>query len=295
MRRGKDPGMQKLYTLDFKLADAAMCLITLDIAYDQASREMTYYRHRHNAFEVHFVTSGNCTIRAGEENYSLKEEDLFLLAPGVYHSIKNASDDFDRICLLFEIGPTTKDNMDQETRELVSAIQSAKIAQFHQAGMAHTLQKIKETAMKGDRQIGGKAKLQTLMELFLIDLAEHLDTRETVTASGISSLDKQRGFLIDEFFHGNFHINDGDRLLADILCVSSRQLDRVLKKLYGKGFREKLLEVRLEIAKDFLYTGDKSIVEISELMGYGSPANFGTFIKNMTGKTPSAIRKEKNQ
>ena len=286
--------MQKLYTLDFHLADAAMCLITLDIAYDQASREMPYYRHRHNAFEIHFITSGSCTIRAGEESCTLTEQDLFLLAPGVYHSIKNTSDDFDRICLLFETVSLQKDSMDQESLELVRAIQSVKTLKFRQENMAHTLRTIKETAMKGDRQIGGKAKLQTLMELFLIDLAEHMDTRETLSDSRISSLDKQRGFLIDEFFHGNFHISDGDRKLADILCVSSRQLDRVLKRLYGKGFREKLLEVRLEVAKDLLCTTDKSIMEISELTGYGSPANFGTFIKKMTGRTPAAIRKIKD-
>jgi AraC-like DNA-binding protein len=286
--------MQKLYTLDFHLADAAMCLITLDVAYDQASREMPYYRHRHNAFEIHFITSGSCTIRAGEENYRLKEQDLFLLAPGVFHSVKNASDDYDRICLIFETGSLPKDRLDQETLELVRAIQSEKVLKFHQDSMAQTLRTIKETVMKGDRQIGGKAKLQTLMELLLIDLAEHMDTRETLTSDGISSLDKQRGFLIDEFFHGNFYISDGDRMLSDILCISSRQLDRVLKKLYGKGFREKLLEVRLEVAKDFLCTTDKSIVEISELMGYGSPANFGTFIRKMTGKTPSSIRKTKD-
>ena len=31
------------------------------------------------------------------------------------------------------------------------------------------------------------------------------------------------------------------------------------------------------------------------MVGYSSPANFSTFIKNVTGKTPSAIRREREK
>ena len=40
---------------------------------------------------------------------------------------------------------------------------------------------------------------------------------------------------------------------------------------------------------------EKSVAEISEMVGYSSPANFSTFIKNVTGKTPSAIRREREK
>ena len=78
-----------------------------------------------------------------------------------------------------------------------------------------------------------------------------------------------------------------------MLHVSPRQLHRIIKKSYGKSYREKLSEIRVEIATSFLSGSDKSIAEISELLGYSTPANFSTFIKNATGKTPSEIRKGK--
>lgn len=287
--------MQKLYMLDFKLAAASMCLTTLDIIYDQSSQEMPYYRHKHNAYEVHFVTAGDCNLRIGDENFLLKTGDLCLVAPGLYHSMKSCSRDFDRICLIFEITSLPKETGSGETTAMLNALQSARVFCLPADNMAEILLRMKEAAFKYEQKIGGTTKLKTLTELLIIELAEHIDNHRTQSPAVFSTLDKRRVFLIDEFFHGNFQINDGDALLAEMLCVSSRQLDRILKKIYGKGFREKLLEVRLEVAQDFLYTTGKSIVEISELIGYACPANFSTFIKNRTGKTPSALRRGKGQ
>lgn len=286
--------MQKLYTLDFRLARAQMCLIALDLSYDRESREMPYYRHRHNAFETHFLTAGSCVMRAGEENIPLQKGELFFIEPGMFHSLKTCTADYNRICLIFEIVPGQKAPTDKETIELLNAIESLRTGTLPAEGLADTLLRIRDTAADGNEKIGETAKLQALLELFLIDLAERLDKRKSESEERVSPLDKARVFLIDEFFHGNFRRGDGDRILADELRVSRRQLDRVLKKLYGKGFREKLLEVRLEVAKDLLHTTDRSVEEISELLGYGSPSNFCTFIKSQTGKTPSAIRKEQN-
>ena len=50
-----------------------------------------------------------------------------------------------------------------------------------------------------------------------------------------------------------------------------------------------------EVSMDLLLTTEKSVAEISEMVGYSSPANFSTFIKNVTGKTPSAIRREREK
>jgi len=58
------------------------------------------------------------------------------------------------------------------------------------------------------------------------------------------------------------------------------------------NYRDKLKEIRLEIALNFLSHSDKSIAQIAQLLGYGSSANFSAFIKKATGKTPSQLRKE---
>ena len=46
---------------------------------------------------------------------------------------------------------------------------------------------------------------------------------------------------------------------------------------------------------DLLLTTEKSVAEISEMVGYSRPAKFSTFMKNVTGNTPSAIRREREK
>jgi len=87
-------------------------------------------------------------------------------------------------------------------------------------------------------------------------------------------------------------LNNGEALLAKRLNVSTRQLNRILKQSYGMNYREKLKEARLKLALEQLCHTDNSISQIAQQLGYSSAANFNTFIKNVTGKTPTQLRKE---
>ena len=134
----------------------------------------------------------------------------------------------------------------------------------------------------------GTDEIRVLTELLILRLIQHKSAAKDSVEDG-GNAHEQRAYIIDEFFNHNFHLNDGDTALAQILGVSVRQLNRILKSLYGCNFREKLKEIRLEVATDLLAAG-RSIAEISEITGYSCPANFSTFIKNATGKTPSQLR-----
>jgi len=49
-------------------------------------------------------------------------------------------------------------------------------------------------------------------------------------------------------------------------------------------------EVRRELAISYLTEKQKSIGEITYLLGYTEPANFGRSFKKWTGQTPGAFR-----
>ena len=101
----------------------------------------------------------------------------------------------------------------------------------------------------------------------------------------------QRELLIDDFFHNYFYLPAGEPYLAQRLGVSCRQLDRILKKSYGKSFREKQTESRMEIACDLLSSSQKTVQEISECVGYSTPSNFVVAFKRFVGMTPTEYRK----
>ena len=107
-----------------------------------------------------------------------------------------------------------------------------------------------------------------------------------------SNLNTQRTMIIDDFFHHHHFLSDGGTQLAQKLHISKRHLNRVIMQLYGKSFREKQLETRVEIAEDLLLTTDKNFKEIAEILGYNSPSHFGNMIKKRTGMTPTELRNE---
>ena len=138
------------------------------------------------------------------------------------------------------------------------------------------------------------AQVQETVEKLSADIeSERTKTADTlVTAqAGGTELDKTRSVLIDQFFNANYFLPAGEEKLASTLGVSRRQLDRILKKLYGKGFQEKVLEIRLEVACDLLLNSEKTVQEISEAVGYSTPSNFTAFFKNATGSTPTQYRR----
>ena len=77
--------------------------------------------------------------------------------------------------------------------------------------------------------------------------------------------------------------------IARELNVSVRQLQRELQER-GLTFKGLVEEVRRELAISYLTEKQKSIGEITYLLGYTEPANFGRSFKKWTGQTPAAFR-----
>lgn len=77
--------------------------------------------------------------------------------------------------------------------------------------------------------------------------------------------------------------------VAAALNMSSRSLKRKLKNA-GTSFQEILDSVRKGQAVDFLLHSSKTIEEISALLGFSDPSNFGRAFKRWTSLSPRAYR-----
>lgn len=73
--------------------------------------------------------------------------------------------------------------------------------------------------------------------------------------------------------------------VASALNVSSRSLQRRLQE-EGTSFNTLLDDLRQYLAVSYLRSGDRSIKEISYLLGYADPSNFSRAFRRLTGKTP---------
>ncbi len=90
--------------------------------------------------------------------------------------------------------------------------------------------------------------------------------------------------------YGNEELSMKD--VAKQAYISVSYMGIILKKETGKTFIEYLTEIRIEQARRYLTETELKNYEIAIKCGYSNPAYFSTVFKGVTGKSPSAYRKE---
>jgi len=76
---------------------------------------------------------------------------------------------------------------------------------------------------------------------------------------------------------------------ASALAVSTRQLQRLLKKL-AVSYRDERARIRVELAQALLLTGDLKVEAVALEVGYAKLQNFVDAFRKVTGETPGAWR-----
>ena len=75
--------------------------------------------------------------------------------------------------------------------------------------------------------------------------------------------------------------------MADNFNMSYSSFSRKVKSITGLTVNEIIRKLRMKRAEDLLMSGDKSIAEISETVGYNSVAAFREAFKTEFGESPS--------
>lgn len=79
--------------------------------------------------------------------------------------------------------------------------------------------------------------------------------------------------------------------LADDVGYSSAYFSRIFKQIMGISPQRHLMEARISRAKHLLLETDWSITRIAQVMGYNDVYFFSRQFKQVTGQTPSSIRR----
>ena len=79
--------------------------------------------------------------------------------------------------------------------------------------------------------------------------------------------------------------------IAAVLKLSPQHLSSSFKKECGRGVSQTTNILRMERSKELLRAGS-DVKEIAHQFGYRHPGNFSRLFKNLTGKSPSSLRKK---
>lgn len=248
------------------------------------------YSHSHKSYELHYVTGGHCTFWAGGLSHTLKAGEYLLVSPGTFHTARETSADFDKLAVDFEVDERAVRSRGDDMAQLILAGLRGGPAHAGHCGQGVPLCRMLYDEMALDSAFSPVASSALLQLILLCALRGLCGNAPPSPARTGRELDRQRFYLIDEFFNDHLNLTAGQAELASILGISRRQLDRIMKEAYGATFREKKAEMRTQIATDLLLNSRYSVREISEALGYASPSNFTSFFKRKTGLSPSQLR-----
>lgn len=93
--------------------------------------------------------------------------------------------------------------------------------------------------------------------------------------------------LISEFFAMRYAENVNIHDLAEILCLSEKQTQRLVIKHTGNTFKKELISTRMAVAKHLTDVKGKSLKDAAYYVGYQSYSGFWKAYVDFYGKKPS--------
>jgi YesN/AraC family two-component response regulator len=95
------------------------------------------------------------------------------------------------------------------------------------------------------------------------------------------------------YINNNFQTELNLESISAAFYIDSCYLSRIFKKTVGMSFVDYINNVRVMEAKKLLSATDKSIISISENVGFKSNTHFGRVFKKIIGLSPLQYRKQK--
>lgn len=267
---------------ELKFGDSG-CNLAMDTPTIERGTVCDVNRHCNAWFELHISLKGQCVMDIDGSEFSLGEGDAVLIAPGKYHCQKEAETAHRHFILPFSI------QGGEIAREIGTYAAECRIHPLTESERVLCEEFLTEIQSK---EVFWRKSLYAICFLLLRGLfrriSDYISHREKEELSG----GDPRFGIIDTFFEECMTEACTEENLANLLNLSRRQLQRVLMKYYGMGFREKRRMARLDHAGWLLRTTGMSISKICEIVGYQSEPSFFKAFKEHYGSSPALYRQE---
>jgi AraC-like DNA-binding protein len=242
--------------------------------------------------EIIALTKGEHTLLIDKERYTLREGQMLIYAPGAFHESS-------------DVRPTRA-----EAQILTFACASARL--FSLCNRVITLTPAQRTALdaiisQGVQCFKGRApddtvrgmvlcegvtedtlsRLRKQIELFLIDVAECNATERTKKEV---RRDAELAAVTD-FLSRNVSSPLTLSQIALGCSMSVSKLKLLFRERLGSGPIDYLIRLRIDRARELIRTGEYTLTEIAERVGFSSLHYFSRAFKRITGLSPSEYAK----
>ena len=248
--------------------------------------------HHHDFFELVYVLSGSAEQTIEDRSMIISEGDFFFMNLKASHEYRAIDSDFKIINCLFV--PEFLDKTLKGARTFAEIMNnypskfeytefSDRVAcrVFHDASQFIRTLMTKMLEEFSEKRKGRFDVIKSLLVTLLIYLA-----REDEESEELSRIARIKSY-VGENLTSPLSLSE----ISEKLGISLTYASIIFKNAVGSTFRDYVIKMRMEKACDLLRTSDKTIVEISELVGYSDPAFFFKSFKKHLNTSPLAYRK----
>lgn len=257
---------------------------------EQLNPVIAAHQHSNVSYEIHYTASGHGTAVIGDTTYDIPADTLYVTGPGIIHAqYSDPADPVLEYCLYL--------NCTSDYRDADDALDLFIRTPFWIGADRGRIRPLLEALLEESRgrhdQPGTEDMSEALLRQIIISLVRiyRQDTPGNTSAEKIpgSSLSSRIPLIEDTFFYQHATLTLAE--LSDILHVTPRQTQRLLKEYFGKTFSQKLSEARIATARHYLAHTDLSVTAISELVGFSSGEHFSAAFRRQMNMTARDYRK----
>lgn len=250
-------------------------------------------RHCHSVYEFNLITSGSGNFSVDNKTESIFPGTIYIIKQGVFHLHKSNPDKpIKKYCFKFTFKLTKNHDLIEEASYINNILNNDYVI-FNDTNNLGSIINIIHSELT-NKNLFYYSRIQQLFGQIFISIFREITVRNfSQYNSGSEMIHEDRINIIEDFFDHCYEFNYNPQELCSKLFISPSQLNRILKKLYNKSFKQKMMEVRMEYMKFLLENTDIPVKFLFEKAGYSSEENFSTAFKKATGISPSYYRKNK--
>ena len=248
---------------------------------------LTQTTHKHSFYELYVPLSGSAIYSINNQKISLTSEKICVLSPSSSHKLMEYSEDYSVFTLGFSFVYPAKLSLMLPPEEAYYEIDCSSFIKDS------ILQSI---SLAYEEKTDYYDRINSILCNALFDIFENvkpINTELVATASqakaGIVS-DDARIRLAIQYITDNISSSISVNDVANYVCISSRQLNRVLKNALDLTTNDLINELKIKAAKRYMSTPNLSLSQISVMCGFNSLTHFNLTFKKLTGSNPKAFR-----
>ena len=274
------------YTFHKTFRLGSLQITPVHVRIEQLRPVIAAHRHANTSYEIHYTAQGRGSVTVDGRAYDVGPDTVYITGPGVVHTQYTDPDSsITEYCLYLECRRSGAD-------DAFAAFADTHFWMDLDGGRIFPLlrQLIEENRAP---QPDTAEMCELLIKQIIVQLSRAYRSNCTAPQDVPPQPLLPADFLPvmeDAFFYRYQTLTVHE--LAQMLHLSVRQTQRLLRAHFGKTFSQKLTEARMAAASQYLRSTALSVTQISEQLGYASMEYFSAAFRRSKGMSPSAFRKQ---